>query len=200
MAKQKIKVNRKRLVLFYILVFLAIYFIVSIVRLFEKPVDTVLIKKGELINYEEVVGYIIRDEELLDLSNYEGIVKSEVQDATRISKGSAILKYVSKSEEQIMEKINKLNEKIEVAKENQQTIFSNDVKIIDSEIENNIYSQIKNILANENFNINSCFYPYHNWDALFLRWNHVKHRITKIIRYTWAFWKLFNFIPVLVCC
>ena len=144
MAKQKIKVNRKRLVLFYILVFLAIYFIVSIVRLFEKPVDTVLIKKGELINYEEVVGYIIRDEELLDLSNYEGIVKSEVQDATRISKGSAILKYVSKSEEQIMEKINKLNEKIEVAKENQQTIFSNDVKIIDSEIENNIYSQIKN--------------------------------------------------------
>ena len=55
MAKQKIKVNKKRLVLFYILVFLAIYFVVSIVRLFEKPVDTVLIKKGELINYEEVV-------------------------------------------------------------------------------------------------------------------------------------------------
>ena len=50
MAKQKMKVNKKRLVLFYILVFLAIYFIVSIVRLFEKPVDTVLIKKGELIN------------------------------------------------------------------------------------------------------------------------------------------------------
>ena len=144
MAKQKIKVNKKRLVLFYILVFLAIYFIVSIVRLFEKPVDTVLIKKGELINYEEVVGYIIRDEELLDLSNYDGIVKSEVQDATRVSKGSSILKYVSKSEEQLMEKINKLNDKIEVAKENQQTIFSNDVKIIDSEIENNIYSQLKN--------------------------------------------------------
>lgn len=144
MAKQKMKVNKKRLVLFYILVFLAIYFIVSIVRLFEKPVDTVLIKKGELINYEEVVGYIIRDEELLDLSNYDGIVKSEVQDATRVSKGSSILKYVSKSEEQLMEKINKLNDKIEVAKENQQTIFSNDVKIIDSEIENNIYSQLKN--------------------------------------------------------
>ena len=147
MAKQKIKVNRKRLVLFYILVFLAIYFIVSIVRLFEKPVDTVLIKKGELINYEEVVGYIIRDEELLDLSTYEGIVKSEVQDATRVSKGAAILKYVSKSEEQIMEKINKLNEKIEVAKESQQTIFSNDVKLIESEIENNIYSQIKDNLS-----------------------------------------------------
>lgn len=144
MAKQKIKVNKKRLFLLYVAIILMIWFVISIVRLFEKPVNTVLIKKGELINYEEVVGYIIRDEELIDLSNYEGIVKSEVPDATRVSKGSAILKYVSKSEEQLMEKINKLNDKIEVAKESQQTIFSNDVKIIESEIENNIYSQIKN--------------------------------------------------------
>ena len=144
MAKQKIKVNKKRLFLLYVAIILMIWFVISIVRLFEKPVNTVLIKKGELINYEEVVGYIIRDEELIDLSNYEGIVKSEVPDATRVSKGSAILKYVSKSEEQLMEKINKLNEKIEAAKESQQTIFTNDVKIIDTEIENNIYSQIKN--------------------------------------------------------
>ena len=144
MAKQKIKVNKKRIFLLYIAIILMIWFVVSIVRLFEKPVNTVLIKKGELIKYEEVVGYIIRDEELIDLSYYEGIVKSEIPDATRVSKGAAILKYVSKSEEQLMEKINKLNEKIEVAKENQQTIFSNDVKIIDAEIENNIYSQIRN--------------------------------------------------------
>lgn len=144
MAKQKIKVNKKRVFLLYIAIILLIWFVISIVRLFEKPVNTVLIKKGELIKYEEVVGYIIRDEELIDLSTYEGIVKSEVTDATRVSKGSAILKYVSKSEEQLMEKINKLNDKIEVAKESQQTIFSNDVKIIDAEIENNIYSQIKN--------------------------------------------------------
>lgn len=144
MAKQKIKVNKKIMVLIYIAIILLIWFTISIVRLFEKPVNTVLIKKGELINYEEVVGYVIRDEELIDISTYEGIVKSEVPDATRVSKGSAILKYVSKSEEQLMEKIKKLNDKIEVAKESQQTIFSNDVKIIDSEIENNIYSQIKN--------------------------------------------------------
>ncbi len=144
MAKQKMKVNRKRLVLFYIAIFFAIYFIISIVRLFETPVNTVLIKKGELINYEEVIGYIIRDEDLIDLSNYEGIAKSEVEDATRVSKGSAILNYVSKSEEQLMEKINKLNEKIEKAKESQQTIFTNDVKVIENEIENNIYSQLKN--------------------------------------------------------
>lgn len=144
MAEQKIKVNKKRVFLLYVAIILLIWFVISIVRLFEKPVNTVLIKKGELIKYEEVVGYIIRDEETIDLSTYEGIVKSEVPDATRVSKGSPILKYVSKSEEQLMEKINKLNDKIEVAKESQQTIFSNDVKIIDAEIENNIYSQIKN--------------------------------------------------------
>lgn len=145
MAKQKRKINQNFLIfVITVLVFITVFFVVQIVQFFEKPINTVLIKKGELINYEEVTGYIIRNEELIDISSYDGIVKSEVEDATRVSKGSPIIKYVSKSEEQLIDKIKKLDEKIEVAKESQQTIFSNDVKALDTEIENSIYSQVKN--------------------------------------------------------
>lgn len=145
MAKQKRKINQNFLIfMITVLVFITVFFVVQIIRFFEKPINTVLIKKGELINYEEVTGYIIRNEELIDISSYDGIMKSEVEDATRVSKGSPIIKYVSKSEEQLIEKIKKLDEKIEVAKENQQTIFSNDVKALDVEIESNIYSHVKN--------------------------------------------------------
>lgn len=145
MTKQKRKINQNFLIfVITVLVFITVFFVVQIVRFFEKPINTVLIKKGELINYEEVTGYIIRNEELIDISSYDGIVKSEVEDATRVSKGAPIIKYVSKSEEQLIDKIKKLDEKIEVAKESQQTIFSNDVKALDTEIENSIYTQIKN--------------------------------------------------------
>ena len=111
MAKQKRKINQNFLIfMITVLVFITVFFVVQIIRFFEKPINTVLIKKGELINYEEVTGYIIRNEELIDISSYDGIMKSEVEDATRVSKGSPIIKYVSKSEEQLIEKIKKLDE------------------------------------------------------------------------------------------
>lgn len=141
--KQKKKINQNAIfVLISLFIIMIVYFAIVIINFFEKPADTVLIKKGELINYEEVVGYIIRDEEIIDNSSYEGVVKSEVQDATRVSKDSPIITYVSKSEEQILEKIAKLDDKIEKAVESQQTIFTSDVKNLETEIENYIYANI----------------------------------------------------------
>lgn len=143
-TKRKKKINQNVIfVILSILIIMIIYFTITIIHFFKKPADTVLIKKGELIKYEEVVGYIIRSEEIIDNSSFDGVIKTEIQDATRVSKGSPIITYVSKSEEQILEKMAKLDEKIEKAIESQQTIFTSDVKSIDAEIENNIYSNLK---------------------------------------------------------
>lgn len=149
--KQKTKTSQNLIfVLISLFIILFIYFIVSIIQLFQKPASTVMIKKGELINYEEVVGYVIRNEEIVDTSNYDGMIKSEVKDATRVAKGSPIVTYVSKSEEQIMDKIAKLDEKIDKAVESQQTIFTSDVKNLEAEIENYIYTNVK-----DNTSVNS---------------------------------------------
>ena len=148
--KQKTRASQNLIfVLISLFIILFIYFIVSIVQLFQKPASTVMIKKGELINYEEVVGYVIRNEEIVDTSDYDGMIKSEVKDATRVAKGSPIITYVSKSEEQIMDKIAKLDEKIDRAVESQQTIFTSDVKNLEAEIENYIYTNVRgNISVN----------------------------------------------------
>lgn len=149
--KRKTNANQNLIfIVISIAIIILVYFIMSIVRLFQKPASTVLIKKGELTKYEEVIGYIIRNEEIVDNSAYDGMIKSVVDDATRVAKGSTIITYVSKSEEQIMEKIAKLDEKIDKAVESQQTIFTSDVKNIDAEIESYIYNNIK-----KNYNVNS---------------------------------------------
>ncbi len=146
MAKQKKKRLNQNIVLvaLSIMIIGLVFFVVSLVRLFQKPASTVMIKNGELINYEEFVGYIIRDEDVVDTSSYDGIIKTAVSDAERVSKGAPIMNYVSKAEEQLMEKIAELDTKIEQAIESQQTIFTNDVKILDTEIENYIYSNLRN--------------------------------------------------------
>lgn len=148
---QKKKMNQNIiLVVISIAIIAIIYFIISIVRLFQKPVDTVMIKKGELINYEEVVGYVIRDEEIVDNSSYEGTIKSGIPDATRVAKESTIVTYVSKSEQQILDKIAKLDEKIDKAIESKSKVLPSDVKGLEAEIESSIYTNIK-----ENKNLNA---------------------------------------------
>lgn len=142
MKKQK-KNQNLIFVLLSILIIILIYFIICIVRFFRQPADTVLIKNGEVIKYEEVVGYIIRNEKVLDTSSYEGTPKANVDDATKVSKGTEIVTYMSREKEQLTEKIAKLDDKIQEAMESKQTILPNDVKVLDSEIEIYLYTNVK---------------------------------------------------------
>ena len=142
MKKQK-KNQNLIFVLLSILIIILIYFVICIVRFFRQPADTVLIKNGEVIKYEEVVGYIIRNEKVLDTSSYEGTPKANVDDATKVSKGTEIIAYMSREKEQLTEKIAKLDNKIQEAMESKQTILPNDVKVLDSEIEIYLYTNIK---------------------------------------------------------
>ena len=65
--KQSKKINQNVLVVcIALLIILIVYAVVAVVNFFKQPAKTVLIKNGELINYEEVVGYVIRNEEIID--------------------------------------------------------------------------------------------------------------------------------------
>ena len=64
MKKQKKNQNLIILIIAIVMV-LVVYYVITLVRFFKTPANTVMIKNGELINYEEVVGYVIRDEETI---------------------------------------------------------------------------------------------------------------------------------------
>lgn len=142
MKKQK-KNQNLIFVVISIIIIVLFYFVINIVRFFKQPADTVLIKNGEVIKYEEVTGYIIRDEEIIDTSSYSGTAKANYDDAVRVAKGTEVVTYMSKEEEKIKSKIEKVDGKIQEAMENKETIFSNDAKALDSEIEIYLYSSIK---------------------------------------------------------
>lgn len=131
-------------VIFSLLIIIVVYLLVSIIRLFIDPTETTLVKNGELIKYEEVDGYIIRNEEVIDTKSYEGMMQNDVKDSTRIPKDGIVATYVSKSQEALIKKIDDLNLKIEEAMQNQKTIYSPDVKAIEASIQIQLYENIKN--------------------------------------------------------
>ncbi len=145
MAKKAIQ--RKQnivLVILSIIIILAIFFLVKIIQLMQKPTTTTIVRNGELIKYEEVVGYIIRDEEIVDTSKYSGIVNTTISDGYRVAKNGTILTYVSSTEENLVKKIAELDTKIQEAMDNQPSVAPRDVKTLETEIKNQLYDAIKN--------------------------------------------------------
>lgn len=145
----KKKSNNLIFILLSIIIIAVVLLIISIVKLFIKPTETTLVKNGELTKYEEVVGYIIRDETLIDTSGYDGIIQTEIDDLNRVKSNGVIATYVSKSEETLMKKISALDEQIEEAMESQQTIYNSDAKALDANIQIQLYDNIK---GNNNIN------------------------------------------------
>jgi hypothetical protein len=141
MAKQKKKNNQNiRLILLSIVFITTVYLLFVLVSFFRRPLNLTMVRYGELINYENVSGYIIRNEEIVDNRNFNGAIKVISADGTRVAKDETIVSYVSTNESNINDKISSLDEEIQIALNNQQTIFSNDAKALEKQIETLIYN------------------------------------------------------------
>lgn len=138
------KKNSSLSILLSLAIIIVVFLIINIVRLFSKPTQTVLVKNGTLTKYEEVTGYIIRDEEIIDTTGYSGVIQTMVDDSTRVKKNGVIATYVSESEEQLVNKISELDKQIDEAMASQQTIYSPDAKALESNIQIQIYDSIRN--------------------------------------------------------
>lgn len=142
---QKKKVNSNLIfVVLSLIIIMFILLVVNIVKLFIQPTETTIVKNGELTKYEEVVGYIIRDEEVIDTSDYEGVMQKTLDDLSRVQNGGVIATYVSSSEQNLIKKIEEVDVKIQETMESQQTIYNNDAKALDANIQILLYDNLRN--------------------------------------------------------
>ncbi len=115
-----------------------IYIIYKIIKLIIIPTDMFVIENGTIYNEESAVGYVIRDEKIAkgNTSNANMIqIKAEGE---KVAKGDQIFRYASKNEEEINSQIDELNSKIQEALLGRTDLFPNDIKAIESQIENKI--------------------------------------------------------------
>lgn len=140
-AKKDVKQNVIYVIL-SVLIILIIYVIFQCVMLLKKPTNSMIVKNGRLTNYEEVVGYVIREEEMIDTSEYVGKRQIVISDASRTGTGSTIVSYVLENQNGLEEKIAHLDVEIQNLMETQQTIYLADVKNIETEIQKHIYQTL----------------------------------------------------------
>lgn len=140
-----IKAKKNQTVIYVVLSIILIVIIYSFIQLIlflRQPTNSTLVRNGELINSEEFVGYVIREEEIIDTSDYAGTPNIVITDENRVAKGGTIISYVSDEQEKILEKITELDLKIQEAMENKPSIYSIDVKNLETDIQDKIYQML----------------------------------------------------------
>ena len=132
-----IKPNRAKIVIIAILTAaVVIYAIYGIWQLATKPTDIFLIEQGSISQEERVEGYVIRQEEKVQGNNYKNGMVQIKSEGEKCAKDENIFRYYTEGEEDLIEKISELDEKIDEAQKSDTTgPLLSDIKLLDKEIE-----------------------------------------------------------------
>lgn len=126
---------KKVTILFFIALIALVYFVYAIIQLIRQPTDIYMIENGSLSEEESAVGYVIRNEIVVQGSNYKNGIMQIKTEGERVAKGDSIFRYYSNNEDILVSKIQELDVKIQEAMENTKDLFPTDVKILEKQIE-----------------------------------------------------------------
>lgn len=126
--------NKKNIVLTIIIAIILIVFGNRVWDLILQPTDVVVIEKGTIEKTDTVIGYVIREEKVLQGDSYKNGIVQIKGEGEKVSKGDAVFRYYTNNEEEILRKIEELDIEYQKALDGQDTIFSSDIKILDKQI------------------------------------------------------------------
>lgn len=142
--KQNLKLNIKLMLLAGIAIILIMCLIYNIISLFINPTDIFMIENGDISSTTESVGYIIREEKLFQGNNYKNGIYQIKTEGQRVAKGDPIFRYYTNNENDLIEKIAKLDLQIQDAiEQNKSSIYSSDISAIDNQIEEKLKDIVK---------------------------------------------------------
>lgn len=118
-----------------------IYIATSVYLLIVNPIQSYIVKQGNISEKDDGIGYIIRDEKVVKEEQYSNGIYAIASEGQRVAKGETIFRYYSDSEKEIKTKISELNYKIQEMLEKEKNLTSADIKSIEKQIE----EKIKNI-------------------------------------------------------
>lgn len=133
-TNKKFKINNKKIIGNILVVIILIYAFYAIYNLIKHPTDTFMVENGKLYSETTCTGYVIRNETVVKGENYKNGIVQIKSEGQKVAKNEAIFRYYSNSEEDLVKKIQELDVKIDEALQNENDIFSSDIKIIDNHI------------------------------------------------------------------
>lgn len=134
----KVKQHITQVVSLSIIIFAIIFCAYKIIKLAIKPTDSFLIEQGTISQTESVIGYVIRDEKVIQMPEENKKVVQIKNEGEKVSVGEEVFRYEATNEEELNSKIKELNNQIQTAMEGQVELPSSDIKALEKQIESKI--------------------------------------------------------------
>ena len=134
--KRKKNVNKK-IIIYIALGLVIIYLIYTIYLLIKQPTDIFTLEEGTLYSEETDIGYIIRDEVVIQGENYKNGMEKIKSEGEKVAVNEAVFRYYTKNEDSLKQKIAELDTKIQeaMANETETELFPSDIKSLETQIE-----------------------------------------------------------------
>ena len=132
--ERKRKFNKK--IIIYIAIFLVmIYVIYTIYLLIKQPTDIFTLEEGTLYSQETDIGYVIRDEVVVQGENYKNGMEKIKSEGEKVAVNEAVFRYYTKNEDSLKEKIAELDSKIQEAMVSETELPTSDMKSLETQID-----------------------------------------------------------------
>lgn len=134
--KQKKNFNKK-IIIYIALGLVVIYLIYTIYLLIKQPTDIFTLEEGTLYSEETDIGYIIRDEVVIQGENYKNGMEKIKSEGEKVAVNEVVFRYYTKNEDSLKQKIAELDTKIQeaMANETETELFPSDIKSLETQIE-----------------------------------------------------------------
>ena len=142
-TKTKKKFNKK-IIIYIAIILVVIYVFYTIYLLIKQPTDVFTLEEGTLYSEETDIGYVIRDEVVIQGKNYKNGMEKIKSEGEKVAVNEAVFRYYTKNEESLKEKIAELDTKIQEAMANETELFTSDMKSLETQIDQKLI-EISNI-------------------------------------------------------
>lgn len=134
----KSKINRKRLIIALIVMIAAIYILYAVILLNKGESDVIFVEQGAILQEETVVGYIIRNEQVIQNEEYQNGIIQIAGEGEKVYKNESIFQYYSDEAKELSNQIVQINLQIQEKLKTEKITSNADIKLIETQIEEKI--------------------------------------------------------------
>ena len=134
-----------KIVIVWLSIVVSIYMLVLLINILKKPTSTFVVEKGKIYQEEYAEGYIIRSENLINISDSKNSIVAIKSEGDKVGKGEYVYRYCIDNEDEVNESIAEVDKEIQENLDDSDEFYSVDIKLINSQID----SKLDNVYEND---------------------------------------------------
>lgn len=147
-----IKPKKKNKKIIYIsLIIIIVYVLYAIFLLVHEQSRTFSVEQGKIYIEETKTGFIIRDEIVIKGENYKNGMEQIKAEGEKVRTNESVFRYYSQNEENLKQKIEELDNKIQTVMKETTGLFATDTKTIENQIDDKVI-ELKGLTDNAKIN------------------------------------------------